>query len=90
VRRVETSPEHESLSDAKYERATEAVLNTLVLARRDAFKKWAHPSAVKQKAFQRLWKTQSADGAWDWMNFGEEPDETADDRYNGGPPWPLS
>jgi squalene-hopene/tetraprenyl-beta-curcumene cyclase len=83
--RVETYPEHESMSDAKHggERATEAVLNALVLARQDAFEKPPHLSAVAQKAFQQLWETQSADGAWDWMNFGEEPDETADARYNG-------
>jgi hypothetical protein len=85
ARRVETYPEHESMSDAKHggERATEAVLNALALARQDAFEKRAHPSAVTQKAFQQLWETQSADGAWDWMNFGEEPDETGDARYNG-------
>ncbi len=83
--RIETYPEHESMSDAKHggERATEAVLNALVLARQDALEKRPHPSATTQKAFGQLWETQSADGAWDWMNFGEEPDESADARYNG-------
>ncbi len=85
MQRIETYPEHESMSDPKHsgERATEAVLNALVLARQDALEKRTHLSAVAQKAFQQLWETQSADGAWDWMNFGEEPDETADARYNG-------
>jgi hypothetical protein len=83
--RVETYPEHESMSDAKHggERATEAVLNAVVLARQDAFEKLGHPGALTRMAFQQLWETQSADGSWDWMNFGEEPDETADARYNG-------
>lgn len=83
--RIETYPDHESMSDAGHggERATEAVLNALVLARLDAFEKRAQPGAITQKAFQQLWETQSPDGAWDWMNFGEEPDETADARYHG-------
>lgn len=83
--RVATYPEHESMSDRKHggEQATEAVLNALVLAWQDGVEKRARPSAVTQKAFEQLWETQSADGAWDWMNFGEEPDETADARYNG-------
>jgi hypothetical protein len=85
AQRVSTYPEHESMSDTRHggERATEAVLNALVLARQDAFAKRPQLSPIAQKAFRQLWETQSADGAWDWMNFGEEPDETADARYNG-------
>src|SRR5262249_17454317 len=72
-------------SDAKHggEHATEAVLNAWVLASQDAFQKRQKLTALTQKAFEQLWNTQSADGAWDWMNFGEEPDETADARFNG-------
>jgi hypothetical protein len=84
--RVETYPKHESMSDPKHggERGTEAVLNAVMLAQWDAVAMIRQePSALTQKAFQQLWETQSDDGAWDWMNFGEEPDETADARYYG-------
>jgi squalene-hopene/tetraprenyl-beta-curcumene cyclase len=85
VRRVDTYPEHESLSDSEHggERGTEAVLNALVLARHDAAEGAQQSSGLTRKAFQQLWETQRADGAWDWMNFGEEPDESRDSVYYG-------
>jgi squalene-hopene/tetraprenyl-beta-curcumene cyclase len=85
ARRVETYPNHESLSDPKHggERATEAVLNALVLAQHDAHERRQEPSALTRKAFEQLWETQRPDGAWDWMDFGEEPDESRDSIYYG-------
>jgi squalene-hopene/tetraprenyl-beta-curcumene cyclase len=85
ARRVDTYPDHESMSDAKHggEHATEAVLNGLILAWHDANEMRRQPTEHTRKAFQQLWETQGADGAWDWMNFGEEPDETADAKYCG-------
>jgi len=85
VRRVDTYPDHESLSDAKHggERGTEAVLNALVLARHDAEEGRSQPSEPTRKAFRQLWETQRADGAWDWMDFAQEPDESADAQYYG-------
>ena len=40
-------------------------------------------SAIIQLAFKRLWETQRADGAWDWLDFGLEPFETVDGTYYG-------
>ena len=31
----------------------------------------------------RLWETQRADGAWEWLDFGLEPFESIDSAYNG-------
>ena len=84
--RVGTYPNHESLSDSKHgggKHGTEAVLNALVLAQRDAEQRKQDLSETTRKAFRQLWDTQAADGAWDWMDFGEEPDESADARYHG-------
>src|SRR5439155_24978929 len=80
AQRVETYPDHESLSDAKHggERGTEAVLNALVLVCQDAHDKRPQPSELTRKAFRQLWETQRADGVWDWMDFAQEPDESAD------------
>jgi hypothetical protein len=83
--RVDTYPDHQSLSDAKHggERGTEAVLNALILAFRDAEESPVQPSEHTRKAFSQLWDTQRTDGAWDWMNFAQEPDESADAVYSG-------
>jgi hypothetical protein len=85
MQRVETYPQHQPLSDAKHggERSTEAVLNALVLARYYARDPHGEAGAHTAKAFEQLWETQRADGGWDWMNFGAEPDESADAEYNG-------
>ena len=85
AQRVETYPDHESLSDAKHggERGTEAVLNALVLVCQDAHDKRPQPSELTRKAFRQLWETQRADGVWDWMDFAQEPDESADAQYYG-------
>lgn len=85
AQRVETYPDHESLSDPQHggERATEAVLNALVLARHDAAEGRSTASGLTRKAFAQLWETQRTDGGWDWMDFGEEPDESRDSAYYG-------
>jgi squalene-hopene/tetraprenyl-beta-curcumene cyclase len=82
VRRVETYDAHEPMydfNDAKKieSRGTEAVLNALILATLNG------PEDATRKAFRRLWSTQRADGAWDWLDFGLEPFETADAVYYG-------
>jgi hypothetical protein len=81
ARRVETYDSHQPLYDSNERkkaesRGTEAVLNALILARADA-------GESARKAFRRLWETQGSDGAWDWLDFGLEPFETADARYYG-------
>jgi squalene-hopene/tetraprenyl-beta-curcumene cyclase len=62
---------------------TEAVLNSLILARDDQGAGRKEPSALTKKAFANLWKTQLPDGSWDWLDFGLEPWETKDARYFG-------
>jgi len=82
ARRVETYDSHQPMydfNDAKKieSRGTEAVLNALILATLNA------PEEPTRKAFRRLWGTQRADGAWDWLDFGLEPFETVDAVYYG-------
>ena len=36
-----------------------------------------------RKALDELWKTQRADGAWDWLDVGQEPYESSDALYYG-------
>jgi squalene-hopene/tetraprenyl-beta-curcumene cyclase len=83
--RIDTYPNHQPLSDPKHggERSTEAVLNALILACDDRGEMRSQLGEPTRKAFRQLWETQRADGAWDWMNFGQEPDESAEAVYNG-------
>ena len=59
-------------------RGVEAVLNAAVLA-------YLGPTdeALMRTAMARLWETQRADGAWDWLDFGLEPYEAPDAVYYG-------
>lgn len=66
-------------------RGTEAVLNALILATRDA-----HAGALTddaRQAFRNLWALQfkagELKGAWAWLNFHYEPWESDDSRYFG-------
>ena len=59
------------------------MLNALVLADADARQGRKEPSETARTAFRQLWETQRPDGAWDWLDFGSEPDESADARYHG-------
>ena len=84
-RRVETSFNRASMSDTQHggQQGTEEVLNALILARHDADEGKPQASEVTRKAFRQLWETQRADGAWDWMDFAQEPDESAGARFYG-------
>lgn len=85
TRRVETWLNGASMSDTKHggQHGTEEILNALVLARRDAAEGKLQASEVTRKAFRQLWEAQRADGAWDWMDFAQEPDESAASRFYG-------
>ena len=85
LRRVDTYGSHEPLVASKGEqsRGTEAVLNLLVLADEDARQDRQLPSEPTRKALAELWKEQRANGAWDWLDFGDEPYESADSVYYG-------
>ena len=88
VRRVETYDTHQPYYDSNdrktvQSRGTEAVLNTLILARADAERERREPAESTRRAFHRLWETQRPDGAWDWLDFGLEPLESADAAYYG-------
>ena len=85
TRRVETWLNGASMSDTKHggEHGTEEVLNALILARHDADEGKRQASEVTRKAFRQLWETQRADGAWDWMDLAQEPDESAAARFYG-------
>jgi squalene-hopene/tetraprenyl-beta-curcumene cyclase len=84
-RRVTTGWNRASMSDARHggEHGTEEVLNALILARHDANEGRLQASDMTRRAFRQLWETQRADGAWDWMDFAQEPDESAGARYYG-------
>src|SRR5256886_9169880 len=88
IRRVETydalQPFYDFNEAKKTEsRGTEAVINALVLASADAEQNRREPSEPTRKALRRLWETQRPDGAWDWLDFGLEPFESADATYYG-------
>lgn len=61
----------------------EAVMNAWLLTRYETLGRSALPSDTTRTAIARLWQTQRADGAWDWLDFGLEPYETADAAYHG-------
>jgi squalene-hopene/tetraprenyl-beta-curcumene cyclase len=66
-------------------RGTEAILNALILANRDA-RAGALRETTRQ-AFDNLWALQVPTGenagAWPWLDFGLEPWETQDAQYYG-------
>jgi hypothetical protein len=88
ARRVENDDAQQPLFDddarkTTESRGTEAVLNALILASADAAHNRPEPSGPTQRALARLWETQRPDGAWDWLDFGLEPFESADAAYYG-------
>jgi squalene-hopene/tetraprenyl-beta-curcumene cyclase len=66
-------------------RGTEAILNAVILASRDA--QHGALSEDGRAAFSNLWalqmKTGDLSGAWAWLNFRYEPWEAADSAYYG-------
>jgi squalene-hopene/tetraprenyl-beta-curcumene cyclase len=87
-RRVQTYDTHQLLydfdEDKKGEsRGTEAVLYALILASADAGQGRRESSDATRRAMSRLWQTQRADGAWEWLDFGLEPFESIDSPYQG-------
>ncbi len=66
-------------------RGTEAILNALILASRDAQE--GHLTAEAQRAFENLWKLQftrgEAAGAWAWLYFDLAPWESKGAAYFG-------
>jgi len=85
VRRVETRWNRGSITDPENagHDGTEEVLNALILARRDAAEGKQQASDATRAAFRQLWETQRSDGAWDWMDFAQGPDESAAGRCYG-------
>jgi squalene-hopene/tetraprenyl-beta-curcumene cyclase len=66
-------------------RGTEAVLNALILASRDA--RSGDLSDDARSAFSNMWALQltsgNARGAWEWIQFDNEPWEAHDSQYYG-------
>lgn len=66
-------------------RAIEAVMNAVVLSRRDA--RAGHLSDDTRTAFDVMWslqmKTGPNNGAWTWLNFNYEPWESPNSPYFG-------
>lgn len=83
--RITTYDTHEPLYKSQEEgsRGSEAVLNLLVLVGELTPDNQASLAEPLRKAFAELWAAQRADGAWDWLDFGNEPYESADSVYYG-------
>jgi hypothetical protein len=83
--RVASYDSHEPLYKSKQDesRGSEAVLNLLVLVGELAPDNHAWLAEPLRKAFEELWAAQRVDGAWDWLDFGNEPYESADSVYYG-------
>src|SRR5206468_8682154 len=68
-------------------RGTEAVLNALILATRDATTTNRAMTGDTQQAFDNLWPLQfkagDLKGTWAWLNFHNEPWESSDSPYYG-------
>lgn len=66
-------------------RATEAVINALVLSRRDA--RAGHLTSETRSALDAMWSLQMQtgpnNGAWTWLNFNNEPWESPNSPYFG-------
>src|SRR5438552_1198504 len=71
----------------KESRGTEAVLNAVIVAFDDRYRKKTAPGDLTRRAFVNLWQTQIPDGdlkgSWDWLNFSLEPWESKGARYYG-------
>ena len=83
--RVATYSTHEPLYKGKAEqsRGSEAVLNLLVLVGEVTPENQASLAEPLRKAFEELWAAQRPDGAWDWLDFANEPYESTDSVYYG-------
>ncbi len=66
-------------------RATESVLNTLILSTYDQQKN--HLTDISRRAFDNMWalqiKSGEQAGAWNWQNFHLAPWESSESQYNG-------
>jgi squalene-hopene/tetraprenyl-beta-curcumene cyclase len=66
-------------------RGTESVLNALILTCYDA--EAGHLTGTTKKAFDHVWDLQikqgTEQGSWTWLNFQNEPWESADSAYQG-------
>jgi squalene-hopene/tetraprenyl-beta-curcumene cyclase len=66
-------------------RATEAVLNAVILSAWDERK--GHLTEITRSAFDHMWalqlKTGEQAGAWNWQNFHLAPWESSESQYNG-------
>jgi len=71
----------------KESRGTEAVFDSLILARLDREEGRKGPSDLTRQASSNLWQVQVADGdqkgSWEWLDFGYEPWESKGGRYWG-------
>ena len=79
------SDQRAGLPKTSESRATEAILNALILSSRDAAD--ARLTDDTRTAFDHMWalqmKTGPLNGAWAWLNFGLEPWESNDAPYFG-------
>jgi squalene-hopene/tetraprenyl-beta-curcumene cyclase len=79
------SDQRSGLPKTSESRGTEAILNALILATRDAAA--GRLSDEARKALGHLWplqmKTGPLNGAWAWLNFGYEPWESNDGAFYG-------
>jgi squalene-hopene/tetraprenyl-beta-curcumene cyclase len=79
------SDQRNGLPKTSESRGTEAILNALILATRDATGQQLSEEA--RAALGHLWplqmKTGPLNGAWAWLNFGYEPWESNDGAFYG-------
>jgi hypothetical protein len=57
----------------KASKATESVLNALVLVSRDKARNGGTLGEAARRSLAIMWTTQEEDGSWDWLNFGLRP-----------------
>jgi squalene-hopene/tetraprenyl-beta-curcumene cyclase len=87
-RRVRTFESHQLLygfDDSKRteSQSTEAVLYALILAALDGDDPASTHADATHRAMERMWATERGDGAWEWLDVGLEPFESAGSAYQG-------
>jgi hypothetical protein len=74
-----------SHTDAKIResRATEAILNALVLSYRERAEGRSETEELRRGALENLWREQRQDGGFDWLHFDLAPWETDESDFFG-------
>ena len=82
--RADDQPYYDHTDAKKVEsRGVEAIINAVVFTGLDGDAISSETQPLVSAAMKRLWEVQRPDGAWDWLDFGLEPYQSAGYRLPG-------